>query len=254
MNKHAKKQRADDLLLARGLADSRAKAQALLVAGQVFSGDQRIDKAGALLPADAPLEVRGNDNPYVSRGGLKLAGALAAFAPAGLDPRGKTAVDVGASTGGFSDCLLQAGARRVYAVDVGWGQLHPRLRADERVVVRERTNARLLDASSFPEPIDLIVVDASFIGLGQLAGALGAILPPGGELCAMIKPQFEADRDEARRARGVIRDEVVRQAAIDRALGALSAHGFALVASCDAPISGPKGNVEHFAYARRGAH
>jgi len=248
-----KKERVDVLLVARGLAETRARAQALLLAGRVFSGEQRVDKPGSTLPLDAPLVVRGGDNPYVSRGGLKLAGALAAFAPAGLDPRGQVAIDVGASTGGFSDCLLQAGAARVYAVDVGWGQLHPRLRNDPRVVTMERTNARSLTAASFPEPLTLAVVDASFIGLGALAPALAAVLPVGAELCAMIKPQFEAGRDEARRARGVIRDEAVRSAAIGRATEAIRVQGFSLVASCDAPLAGPRGNLEHFVYAKREA-
>lgn len=248
-----KKERVDVLLVARGLAETRARAQALLLAGRVFSGEQRVDKPGTTLPLEAPLAVRGGDNPYVSRGGLKLAGALAAFAPAGLDPRGKVAIDVGASTGGFSDCLLQAGATRVYAVDVGWGQLHPRLRNDPRVVTMERTNARSLTAASFPEPLALAVVDASFIGLGALAPALAAVLPVGAELCAMVKPQFEAGREEARRARGVIRDEAVRSAAIGRATEAIRAQGFSVVASCDAPLAGPRGNLEHFVYAKREA-
>jgi 23S rRNA (cytidine1920-2'-O)/16S rRNA (cytidine1409-2'-O)-methyltransferase len=248
-----KKLRVDVLLVERGLAESRARAQALLVAGRVFSGEQRIDKPGTLLSPEAPLAVRGDDNPFVSRGGLKLAGALDAFAPLGLDPRGKVAVDVGASTGGFTDCLLQRGALRVHAVDVGWGQLHPRLRTDPRVDVRERTNARTLQASDFPDPIDLIVVDASFIGLGSLASALAATLRPGGDLCAMIKPQFEAGREEVRRGRGVIRDEGVRQEAIRKAKDALAAAGFEVVGSCDAPLAGPRGNLEHFVHARRRA-
>ncbi len=239
----------DVLLVERGLVESRQRAQALLMAGRVFSGEQRVDKAGAQLALDAPLTVRGDDNPYVSRGGLKLAGALAAFAPLGLEPRGAVAVDVGASTGGFTDCLLQGGAERVYAVDVGRGQLHGKLRGDPRVVVREGTNAKTLQASDFPEPIDLIVVDASFIGLGSLAAALAATLRPGGALCAMVKPQFEAGREEVRRGRGVIRDPVVRQEAIERATAALVARGFVVLGACDAPLAGPRGNLEHFVYA-----
>ena len=248
-----KKERVDVLLVERGLVESRSRAQALLLAGRVFSGEQRVDKPGTQIPREAPLVVRGEENPYVSRGGLKLAGALAHFAPLGLSPPGKVAVDVGASTGGFTDCLLQQGATRVYAVDVGWGQLHPKLRGDPRVVVRERTNARTLQPADFAEPIDLAVVDASFIGLGSLAEALAAFLRPGGELCAMIKPQFEAGREEVRKGRGVIRDEAVRQEAIGRAVEALVARGFVVVGACDAPISGPRGNLEHFVYARRGA-
>jgi 23S rRNA (cytidine1920-2'-O)/16S rRNA (cytidine1409-2'-O)-methyltransferase len=244
-----KKERVDVLLVERRLAESRARAQALLIAGRVFSGEQRIDKPGTSLLRDAPLSLRGEENPYVSRGGLKLAGALEAFP--GLQVEGRVAVDVGASTGGFTDCLLQRGAQRVYAVDVGWGQLHPKLREDPRVVVRERTNARALSSTDFPEPIELAVVDASFIGLGALAPALAAMLAPGGELCAMVKPQFEAGRDEVRKGRGVIRDPEVRRGAIARATEALQNQGFVLLASCDAPLAGPRGNLEHFVHARR---
>jgi 23S rRNA (cytidine1920-2'-O)/16S rRNA (cytidine1409-2'-O)-methyltransferase len=246
-----KRERADVLLVEKGLAETRAKAQALLVAGKVYVGEVRIDKPGALVPREAELSLRGEDSRYVSRGGVKLRGALDAFAPHGLSPSGKVAVDIGASTGGFTDCLLQAGALRVYAVDVGHGLLHERLRSDPRVVVRERTNARELDAASFPEKIDLVVVDASFISLGVLAPSIAAVLPSGGELCAMIKPQFEAGRDEARKGRGVIRDEDVRRAAIDGATSAIVQHGFRVIATADAVLAGPKGNVEHFVYAER---
>ena len=229
----------------------RARAQALIVSGKVFSAEARVDKPGQLLLRDAPLSVRGDDNPFVSRGGLKLRGALAAFAPHGLDPRGKIALDVGASTGGFTDCLLSAGATRVYAVDVGWGQLHPRLRADPRVVVRERENARELDESSFPDPIALVVVDASFIGIAALLPAIARVLVPGGELCALVKPQFEAGRAAVQKARGVIRDEGVRQAAIASATSAIESAGFVVRAAADAELAGPKGNLEHFVYATR---
>ena len=247
----AKRERADVLLVERGLAETRTRAQALIVAGKVFSAEVRVDKPGALLARDAPLSVRGDDNPFVSRGGLKLRGALAAFAASGLDPRGKIALDVGASTGGFTDCLLAAGAVRVYAVDVGWGQLHARLRNDPRVVVRERENARELDATSFPEPIALVVVDASFIGIAALLPAIAAVLAPGGDLCALVKPQFEAGRLEAQRGRGVIRDEGVRRAAISSATAAIEAAGFVVRGAVDSDLAGPKGNVEHFVYATR---
>lgn len=234
----------------RGLVESQARAQALLIAGRVYSGEQRIDKPGTLIRTDIPLQVRGIENPYVSRGGLKLAGALDEFLKINLDPSNKITVDVGASTGGFTDCLLQRGALRVYAVDVGWGQLHPKLRTDPRVVVRERTNAKGLSAADFPEPIDLIVVDASFIGLGSLAPALAAILRPEGDLCAMVKPQFEATREEVHQTHGVIRDELIRQRAIGRARTALEQQGFSLLGACDAPLAGPRGNLEHFLYAK----
>ena len=239
------------LLVERGLAPTRARAQALLVAGKVFSGEVRVDKPGTTLPLEAPLEVRGDDNPFVSRGGLKLRGALASFAPLGLSVAGKIAVDVGASTGGFTDCLLTEGASRVYAVDVGHGLLHQRLRDDPRVVVRERENARTLTAASFPDRIDLAVVDASFIGIGALIDGIAAFLPDGAELCALVKPQFEAGREEARRARGVIRDVAVRQGAIDTATSAIASAGFVILGAADCVLPGPKGNVEHFVYARR---
>lgn len=244
------RERADVLLVERGLAPTRAKAQALLLAGRVYMGETRVDKAGTLLPREVELALRGETNPYVSRGGLKLAGALEAFAPHGLDPRGVTAVDVGASTGGFTDCLLQAGARRVYAVDVGYGQLHERLRVDPRVIVLERTNARTLEASMFEGPVDLVTIDASFIGLGHLAPAVARTLHAGGWLCALIKPQFEAGREAVRRGKGVVRDEGERQAAIASARTDVEAAGFVVVASSDCVIAGPKGNREHFVLAR----
>ena len=247
----AQRERADVLLVEQGLAPTQAKAQALLLAGRVFLGEVRVDKAGTLLPREATLVLRGELNPYVSRGGLKLAGALAAFAPHGLDPKGAVAVDVGASTGGFTDCLLQAGASRVYAVDVGYGQLHERLRSDPRVVVLERTNARTLDASAFGGPVDLVTIDASFIGLGHLAPAVATMLRRGGWLCALVKPQFEAGRDVVRRGKGVVRDEGERLTAIASARTAVETAGFEVVASADCVIAGPKGNREHFVLARR---
>jgi 23S rRNA (cytidine1920-2'-O)/16S rRNA (cytidine1409-2'-O)-methyltransferase len=246
----AQRERADVLLVERGLAPTRAKAQALLLAGRVYTGEARVDKAGTLLSREAPLSLKGELNPYVSRGGLKLAGALAAFAPYGLDPVGAVAVDVGASTGGFTDCLLQAGANRVYAVDVGYGQLHERLRADARVVVLERTNARTLTAEALGGLVDLVTVDASFIGLGHLAPAVACMLKPNGWLCALVKPQFEAGREAVRRGKGVIRDEAERQTAIGSATAAVEAAGFELIASADCVIAGPKGNREHFVLAR----
>jgi 23S rRNA (cytidine1920-2'-O)/16S rRNA (cytidine1409-2'-O)-methyltransferase len=243
------RRRADQLLVERGLAESRTRAQALLLAGCVFSGQQRIDKPGALLPEDAPLAVRGQAR-FVSRGGDKLDGALESLS---IEVAGSVCLDIGASTGGFTDCLLQRGARRIYAVDVGHGQLAHKLRSDRRVVVRERTNARFLQGSDFPEPIDLVVVDASFIGLGKLLPAIARVLPPGGRLLALVKPQFEAGREAASRGRGVIRDPATRDAAIAGARDATIAHGFELLAECDACLPGPKGNLEHFIYAARAA-
>lgn len=242
------KSRADLLVVELGLADTRARAQALILAGRVFEGERRVDKPGQTLPADAQLRVTERER-YVSRGGAKLEGALVELA---LDPRGKVALDVGASTGGFSDCLLQHGAAKVYAVDVGHGQLAERLRVDPRVVVRDRTNARALSADDFAETIELCVVDASFIGVGKLLPALARVLGPGALLCAMIKPQFEVGREVARRARGVITDPDERGRAIAAAREAVIAHGFEILGACDSRLPGPKGNVEHFLLARRG--
>lgn len=241
------KERADLLLVSRGLAPSRAKAQALILAGRVYVGEQRVEKSGETLDATVELLVR-ETNRFVSRGGDKLAGALDALE---LRVDDLVCVDVGASTGGFTDCLLQSGARRVYAVDVGHGQLAQSLRNDDRVVVMERTNARDLDQSAFPEPIQLVVVDASFIGLGKLLPAIRAILPVGAGLLALIKPQFEVGREAARKTRGVIKDPAMREKAIDDVRREIRANGFSIVGECDSTVAGPKGNVEHFVHAVR---
>lgn len=243
----ADKKRADVLLVDRALAPSRERARALILAGKVFSQERRIDKAGDQLALDAPLVVRGPDHAYVSRGGVKLAGALDAF---GLLPEAIVAADFGASTGGFTDCLLSRGASRVYAIDVGYGQLHERLRRDPRVVVMERTNARHLASGALPEPLDWVVIDASFIGLGKLLPAAHALLRPGGELVALIKPQFEVGR-EAIGKRGVVRDLQARSAAIARAVEEATQLGFEIRAQADAVIAGPEGNLEHFVWLHR---
>jgi 23S rRNA (cytidine1920-2'-O)/16S rRNA (cytidine1409-2'-O)-methyltransferase len=242
----APKTRADQLLVDRGLAESRTRARALILAGRVFQGEQRVEKPGALLAADVELSVRGTAR-YVSRGGDKLEGALASLA---VDVRGAVCLDIGASTGGFTDCLLQHGAVKVYAVDVGHGQLAPSLRNDSRVVVMERTNARDLRSDMFKGPLDIVVVDASFIGVEKLLPAIRGLLLPGARLLALIKPQFEVGREEARRARGVIRDPEIRAAAIERAAKGITAFGFAVEAGCDSRLPGPKGNVEYFVLAR----
>ncbi len=242
------KTRADQLLVARGLAPTRARAQALILAGKVYVGEARVEKAGALLAEDAAIGVRGEDHPYVSRGGVKLAGALDAF---GVDPRGKSCVDLGASTGGFTDCLLQRGASRVAAVDVGYGQLAHSLRSDPRVLVLERTNAKTLEPETIGGLADLVVVDASFIGLAQLLPAIARILAPGGELVALVKPQFEAGREAASKGRGVIRDPDVRAAAIARVTEDVARAGLEVLGSADSVLAGPKGNVEAFLHARR---
>jgi 23S rRNA (cytidine1920-2'-O)/16S rRNA (cytidine1409-2'-O)-methyltransferase len=242
------KVRLDQLLVTRGLAPSRARAQALVLAGEVSVGGVRVDKAGTLVTEDASVAVRVPDHPYVSRGGVKLAGALDAFA---VDPRGLRCLDLGASTGGFTDCLLQRGAAQVVAVDVGYGQFAHALRVDPRVVVMERTNARTLEPAQIGGPADLTVVDASFIGLGKLAAAIARCTRPGGALVALVKPQFEVGREQAAKGRGVVRDEAVRTGAIDAAAQELKAAGFAVLGQCDSVLPGPKGNREAFVHARR---
>lgn len=241
------KQRVDILLVERKLAETRSQAQALIMAGVVYSGEVRVEKSGDRLPSDGALSVR--DGPrFVSRGGGKLQSALTDLQ---VDVTNCVCVDIGASTGGFTDCLLQNGAAKVHAVDVGHAQLAPKLREDPRVIVREGVNARFLSAKDFPEPIDLVVVDASFIGLDRLTAAIGAMLPPDGQLLALVKPQFEVGRHEAARAKGVIRDPEVREAAISAAKRAVVAAGFEILGSCDSKVHGPKGNIEHFVWARR---
>jgi 23S rRNA (cytidine1920-2'-O)/16S rRNA (cytidine1409-2'-O)-methyltransferase len=242
------KVRADQLLVTRELAPSRAKAQALILAGKVYVGETRIDKAGSLLAVDAAIAVRGEDHPYVSRGGVKLAGALDSFA---VDPRGKRCLDLGASTGGFTDCLLQRGAVSVAAVDVGYGQLAHSLRVDPRVLVLERTNAKTLEPQDIGGACDLVVVDASFIGLGKLATAIARNTAIGGELVALVKPQFEVGRDEASRTRGVVRDPELRARAIESAVAEVREAGFEILGTTDCVIEGPKGNLEAFVHARR---
>ena len=240
------KQRADVLLVERGLAPSRERARALILAGKVFTGERRIDKAGQLLPAGGALSVRGEDIPYVSRGGVKLAGALDAF---GLDPSGAIAADFGASTGGFTDCLLQRGAQRVYAIDVGRAQLHDKLRRDPRVQVMERCNARRLKRGDLPEPLDWVVIDASFIGLAKLLPAARALLVPNGTVVALVKPQFEVGRERVGKG-GVVRDAEARAEAIAQVARDAGAIGFALAGQADAVLAGPAGNRECFLWLR----
>jgi 23S rRNA (cytidine1920-2'-O)/16S rRNA (cytidine1409-2'-O)-methyltransferase len=234
------------LVVERGLAESRARAQRLILAGQVWTGERRIEKSGELVASAAPLEVR-KAGRFVSRGGDKLDGALTSF---GLDVTDATCADIGASTGGFTDCLLQRGARRVFAIDVGHGQLASELRGDPRVVVLERTNARYLDQKTLGEPCDVVVVDASFIGIEKLLSAITAVLRPRGTLVALVKPQFEAGKSEAARGRGVISDPRVRDAAIARARDAIVRAGFEIAGEVDSALKGPKGNRERFVYAK----
>jgi 23S rRNA (cytidine1920-2'-O)/16S rRNA (cytidine1409-2'-O)-methyltransferase len=242
--------RLDELLVARGLAETRAQAKALIMAGRVRCGTERLDKPGKEVPDNLPLELEAAPR-YVSRGGEKLAAALAAFA---LDLRGAAVLDVGASTGGFTDCALQAGAASVVCVDVGRGQLHGRLRADPRVTNLERVNARRLAPADLPRPeFDAVVMDLSFISLRAVLPAVWPCLRPGGTLVALVKPQFEAGKAEADKGRGVIRDPAVRAAALaavrDFALSALA--GARLVGTLDSPIAGADGNREYLLGLRR---
>ncbi|MDP8914797.1 MAG: TlyA family RNA methyltransferase [Pseudomonadota bacterium] len=241
------KARADQLLVDRSLVESRAKAQALILAGLVFSGERKIEKAGQTLPEDAPLEVRGREHPWVSRGGIKLAHALEEF---GWDVTGAVALDVGSSTGGFTDVLLQQGASKVFAVDVGTNQLAWKLRQDPRVFVHEQTNARYLTDGIVTEPIDIIVCDASFISLAKVLGKALDFARPGGRLLALVKPQFEAEREEIGKG-GVVKDPAVHDRVCQAAARWVESRGWAVQGITRSPITGPEGNVEFLLAARR---
>jgi 23S rRNA (cytidine1920-2'-O)/16S rRNA (cytidine1409-2'-O)-methyltransferase len=234
------RQRADQLLVARGLADSRSRAQALIMAGAVFSAERKITKAGDLLAEDAALEVRGKDHPWVSRGGIKLEHGLVHF---GFDVTRAVALDVGSSTGGFTDVLLSRGAAKVYAVDVGTNQLAWKLRQDPRVVVHEQTNARNLTQEIIPEAVDIIVCDASFISLSKVLPAALELAKPGAKLVALVKPQFEAGRDEVGKG-GVVRDAAVHRRVCDEAAAWVESRGWRVLGLTESPITGPEGNKE----------
>jgi len=234
------KVRADQLLVSRGLAESRSRAQALIMAGAVFSGERKLAKAGEMLAEDAALEVRGKDHPWVSRGGIKLDHGLTHF---GFDVTGAVALDVGSSTGGFTDVLLFRGAAKVYAVDVGTNQLAWKLRQDPRVVVHEQTNARMLDGSIVPEPVDVVVCDASFIGLAKVLEAPLKLANVRAKLVALIKPQFEAGRDEVGKG-GVVRDPDVHARVCAQAKAWVESQGWTVLGIIPSPITGPEGNVE----------
>jgi 23S rRNA (cytidine1920-2'-O)/16S rRNA (cytidine1409-2'-O)-methyltransferase len=241
------KHRADQLLVSRGLAESRTRAQALIMAGAVFSGERKLIKAGEMLAEDAALEVRGKDHPWVSRGGIKLEHGLTHF---GFDVAGAVALDVGSSTGGFTDVLLSRGAAKVYAVDVGTNQLAWKLRQDPRVVVHEQTNARSLDSSIVPEPVDIIVCDASFIGLAKVLEAPLKLAEPGANLVALVKPQFEAGRAEVGKG-GVVRDPEVHERVCAEAAAWVEAQGWRVLGIEPSPITGPEGNVEFLLGAQK---
>ena len=239
--------RADLLLVAQGLAESRTRAQALILAGTVYVGDRRVAKAGDLLSDDAKLTVKGRDHPWVSRGGVKLAHGLAHF---GFDVTGAIAMDVGSSTGGFTAVLLTNGAAKVYAIDVGTNQLAWKLRSDDRVVVHEQTNARDLTGAIVPEPIDIIVCDASFIGLAKVLDAALDLARPGAMLVALVKPQFEAGRGEVGKG-GVVRDPAVHQRVCAEVAVWIETRGWRVIGVETSPITGPEGNVEFLLGARK---
>ena len=234
------KKRADQLLVERGLAESRTRAQALIMAGLVMSGERKIAKAGDMLAEEAPLEVRGKVHPWVSRGGVKLDHALTQF---GFEVAGAFALDVGSSTGGFTDVLLSRGAAKVYAIDVGTNQLAWKLRQDPRVVVHEQTNARQLTAEIVPEPVDIIVCDASFISLAKVLEAALRLAKPGARLVALVKPQFEAGRAEVGKG-GVVRDPAVHERVCAQARAWVESRGWRVVGVTESPITGPEGNKE----------
>lgn len=234
------RQRVDQLLVSRGLAESRSRAQALIMAGAVFSGEKRIAKAGDMVADEAPLEVRGKDHPWVSRGGIKLDHGLAHF---GFDVTGAVALDVGSSTGGFTDVLLSRGAAKVYAVDVGTNQLAWKLRQDPRVNVHEQTNARNLTNEIIPEPVDIIVCDASFIGMAKVLEAPLKLARPGAALVALVKPQFEAGRGEIGKG-GVVRDPEVHHRVCGEAAAWVETQGWRVLGVVESPITGPEGNKE----------
>jgi 23S rRNA (cytidine1920-2'-O)/16S rRNA (cytidine1409-2'-O)-methyltransferase len=240
--------RVDQLLVERGLAESRARAQALVLAGLVFAGEARIAKSGQTIAADAPLDVRGRDHPWVSRGGIKLAHALDHF---GLDPSGRIAMDVGSSTGGFTDVLLTRGATRVFAVDSGTNQLAWKLRTDPRVTVLEQTSARVLTPAMIDAPCDWVVCDASFISLAKVLDVPLRLAAPDCRLVALIKPQFEVGRGEVGKG-GVVRDSTLHVRVCGEVQGWLESEGWQVEGISESPIKGPEGNVEFLISASRG--
>jgi 23S rRNA (cytidine1920-2'-O)/16S rRNA (cytidine1409-2'-O)-methyltransferase len=237
--------RLDERVVRDGLAATRTRAQALIRSGRVLVDDVPVEKPGTRVRDEASLRVRGEERAFVSRGGEKLAGAIKDL---GIDPSGSDCLDLGASTGGFTDCLLHAGARRVVAVDVGYGQLDARLRGDPRVLVLERTNARHLEASAVPGPIDLVTIDVSFISTTMLLPRLPEVAP-GADVLVMVKPQFEVGRSQVGKG-GVVRDEALRAAAADRVRGCAESLGYRLEGQVDSRLPGPKGNREIFLWLR----
>ena len=243
------KQRLDVALVERGLAETRQKAQATIMSGIVYVNGQKVDKAGFAVAPEAQLEVRGNALPYVSRGGLKLEKAMREF---GLRLDGCVCADIGASTGGFTDCMLQNGAVKVYAVDVGYGKLDWKLRSDPRVVCMERTNARYLTHEQVPDELDFASIDVSFISLKLILPAVNGLLRDGGHVACLVKPQFEAGREKVGK-KGVVRDPAVHLEVLEHFLGHARESGFGVLALTYSPIRGPEGNIEYLGYLEKGA-
>ena len=241
------KERLDVLLTARGLAESREKARAIIMSGEVFVGDQRVDKAGTMVDPAAEIEVRGHVCPYVSRGGLKLEKALRDF---GIRPEGYVCSDSGASTGGFTDCLLQQGAKKVFAIDVGYGQLAWKIRTDPRVVCMERTNIRYVTPEDLGEPLDLSVVDVSFISLGIVLPAIRELLKPEGQVVCLIKPQFEAGKGKVGK-KGVVRDPAVHLEVLENFTALARRLDFTICDLTFSPVKGPEGNIEFLGHLSR---
>jgi 23S rRNA (cytidine1920-2'-O)/16S rRNA (cytidine1409-2'-O)-methyltransferase len=247
MSKKIKKVRLDLLLVDRGISQTRERARALIMSGAVLVGEAKMDKAGSLVSPDTEIRIEGEDNPYVSRGGLKLKGALTAF---DISVRDLVALDVGASTGGFTDCLLQEGARKVYAIDVGYGQLAWKLRTDERVVSLERTNIRYFEGSEIKDSIDLATIDASFISLRLVIPAVLRLVKKNEAIMlALIKPQFEAGRDEVEK-HGVIRNPEIHNRVIEGIKEFSAELGLSVTGVCESPLIGPRGNKEFFIYLK----
>ena len=242
-----KKKRLDVLLVERGLQESRQRAQAAIMSGEVFVAGQRVDKPGTAVAEDAEVEVRGATLAYVSRGGLKLEKAMATFP---IDLTGAVCADIGASTGGFTDCMLQNGAARVYAVDVGYGQLAWKLRSDPRVVCLERTNARYLTSEQIPEPLDFASIDVSFISLKLIFPALHGLLKENGHVACLIKPQFEAGREKVGK-KGVVRDPKVHLEVLEHFLEHAKESNFTVLGITYSPIRGPEGNIEYLGYLEK---
>lgn len=242
------KERLDILLVKRGLAPSREKARAMIMAGNVFVDGQREDKAGTGVKEDAPIEIHGNTLKYVSRGGLKLEKALKHFQ---LSLEGKVCMDIGASTGGFTDCMLQNGASKVYAVDVGYGQFAWKLRQDERIICMEKTNIRYVTPADIDDVLDFASVDVSFISLTKVLGPARELLRDGGQMVCLIKPQFEAGREKVGK-KGVVRDKAVHLEVIEKVLSYAEENGFGILDLEYSPIKGPEGNIEYLVHLEKG--